>query len=173
MTSIPELRTEHLLLRGFREGDLDDWAAICADAKVMRWIGHERGMDRGQAWRDMALHLGHWELRGYGSFAVEELESGRVVGRVGPWEPEGWPELEVGWTIGRPWWGRGYAPEAARASAWWAFEQLGVDSVISLIAEDNEQSQRVAEKLGSYVDGSATVHGTPVRVFRLDRGAHA
>jgi RimJ/RimL family protein N-acetyltransferase len=170
VTAIPELRTERLLLRGFREDDLDDWAEFCADPEVMRWIGHEHGIDRGQAWRDIALQLGHWELRGYGMFAVEELGSGSLVGRVGPWEPEGWPELEVGWAIGRPWWGRGYAPEAARASALWAFEQRGVDSVISLIAEANDKSQRVAEKLGSYPDGWGTVHGNPVRVFRLDRG---
>ena len=167
----PELRTERLLLRRFREQDLDDWAAICADVEVMRWIGSEQSLSRGQAWRDMALHLGHWDLRGYGMFAVEELESGRVVGRVGPWQPEGWPELEVGWSIGRPWWGRGYASEAALASARWAFDELGLDTLIHLIADDNERSAAVARKLGSRLDGRAVVNDHDLRVFRLDRGA--
>jgi RimJ/RimL family protein N-acetyltransferase len=166
---VPELRTERLLLRGFREQDLDDWAAICADAEVMRWVGREGAVDRGEAWREIALHHGHWELRGYGMFAVEELESGRVVGRVGPWEPEGWPDFEVGWTTGRPWWGRGYAPEAARASILWAFEELGRDHVISLIADDNARSQAVAAKLGSRLDGRVTVRGHDLRVYRLEK----
>ena len=167
---IPELRTERLLLRGFREDDLDDWAEICADREVMRWIGREDALSRGEAWRELALHRGHWELRGFGMFAVEELASGRVVGRIGPWEPEGWPELEVGWAVGRPWWGRGYAPEAARASAQWVFDELGRETLISLIADDNERSAAVATKIGSRLDGRAVVNGHDLRVFRLDRG---
>lgn len=167
----PELRTERLLLRRFREDDLDDWAAICGDLEVMRWIGQDHALTRGEAWRDMALALGHWQLRGYGMFAVEELESGRVVGRVGPWQPEGWPELEVGWAIGRPWWGRGYAPEAARASALWVLDQLGLDTLIHLISDDNERSAAVAAKLGARLDGRAVVHGHDVRLFRSDRSA--
>jgi RimJ/RimL family protein N-acetyltransferase len=166
----PELCTERLRLRGFSPTDLDDWAAICAHAEVMRWLGHPGALDRGEAWRDMALTVGHWELRGYGMFAVEERDSGRVVGRVGAWEPEGWPALEIGWAIGRPWWGRGYATEAARASALWAFDELGRDEVVSLIADDNDRSQAVAEKLGAGLAGRAVIRGHDVRMFRHDRG---
>jgi RimJ/RimL family protein N-acetyltransferase len=165
----PGLTTERLLLRRFEPADIDDWAGICADDEVMRWLGRDGGIDRGEAWRDMAMVLGHWELRGYGMFAVVERESGHVVGRVGPWMPEGWPHLEVGWAIGRPWWGQGFATEAARASARYAFDELGADYVIHLIADDNDRSQAVAERIGARLEGRATVRGHDLRVFRTDR----
>jgi RimJ/RimL family protein N-acetyltransferase len=166
---VTELTTERLLLRRFAAADLDEWAAICANDEVMRFLGRAGGIDRDEAWRDMAFVLGHWELRGYGLFAVVERASGDLVGRVGPWMPEGWPHLEVGWTIGRPWWGRGYATEAARASARFAFDELGADHVIHLIADGNDRSQAVAEHLGARLEGRALVRGEELRVFRTNR----
>ena len=62
----------------------------------------------------MALFIGHWALRGYGIWVVER--EGALIGRIGLWQPEGWPGLEVGWLLGRDAWGHGYATEAARAS---------------------------------------------------------
>jgi RimJ/RimL family protein N-acetyltransferase len=167
--TVPELRTERLRLRGWRDGDLDAFALICADVETMRWVGSPEGMTREEAWRHMAYLAGHWALRGYGLWAAEEAETGELVGRVGLLFPEGWPGLEVGWLIGRPHWGKGYAPEAARASMEWAREQLGAGHVISLIADDNERSARVAEKLGMAVEGRARILDQyEVRVFGRD-----
>lgn len=161
--NVPELRTKRLLMRGWRESDLDAWAAICADAEVMRWVGWPDGLDREEAWRKMAYLIGHWELRGHGLWAVEELDGGELVGRVGLLSPEGWPGLEVGWLVARSRWGRGYAPEAARASMDWARDALGAGHLISLIEDDNERSRRVAEKLGMTLEGRTTVR----RVYEL------
>jgi RimJ/RimL family protein N-acetyltransferase len=171
--TIPELETERLRLRGFSEADLDAWAAICADPEVMRWIGEPAGMSRERAWRDMAYMLGHWELRGFGQWAIVERDRGALVGRTGLIRPEGWPGVEVGWVIARERWGRGYAPEAAAAAVDWGRAAFGLDHVISLIEDHNGASQRVAAKLGMRVEGRTRIHdGTiPVRIFGKDLGS--
>jgi RimJ/RimL family protein N-acetyltransferase len=168
---VPELRTERLLMRGWGDSDLDAWAAIAADPEVMRWVGSPKGMDREEAWRHLAYLAGHWVLRGFGLWAVEERETGQLVGRVGLLYPEGWPGLEVGWLVTRSRWGRGYAAEAARASMDWARAELGADHLISLIADENERSARVAEKLGMAPEGRTTILGRyELRVFGTDVG---
>ena len=105
------------------------------------------------AWRALCMILGHWRLRGYGFFTVEDKVSGAWVGRVGPWYPHGWVAPEIGWSITRAHWGKGYGPEAAAASMDFVFEQLGWDRVIHLIHPDNANSQAVARKLGSVDTG--------------------
>src|SRR5262245_60510221 len=122
--NIPCLETERLLLRGCRESDFDAYAAIMADPEVMRTLTGTP-LPRWEAWRSFAAWAGHWALRGYGMWAVEEKASGQFIGRAGLQYPEGWPGREVGWTIARGHWGRGYATEAGRASVRHAFEVLG------------------------------------------------
>jgi RimJ/RimL family protein N-acetyltransferase len=169
----PELRTERLLLRGFRDDDIDAWSAIAADPEVTRWLGDPDGLTREQAWRQMAYFVGHWELRGCGQWALIERETGELVGRTGLLFPEGWPGLEVGWVVARRHWGRGYAPEAARAAIEWARDELGADHVISLIEDHNRASQRVAEKLGMAVEGRTRIldGSVEVRIFGIDLGS--
>jgi RimJ/RimL family protein N-acetyltransferase len=164
---VPEVHTERLVLRGFRPADIDEWAAISADPESMRWLGDEEGLSREDAWRRMAYIVGHWDLRGFGNWALEERATGELVGRAGLYKPEGWPGLEVGWLVGREHWGRGFAPEAGRAAIEWAREELGADRVISLIEDANESSARVAEKLGMSVEGrTRIVNGRyEVRIF--------
>jgi RimJ/RimL family protein N-acetyltransferase len=82
-------------------------------------------------------------------FSVIEKESGRWIGRLGPWQPEGWPGPEIGWAIARDCWGKGYAVEGAIIATDWAFDTLGWSSVIHSINPANVPSQRVARKLGS------------------------
>ena len=127
---VPVVETERLVMRGFREEDLDEWAAICADGEVVRWVGEgEDGISREDAWRRMAYIIGHWELRGFGNWALEERETGRLVGRCGLLQPEAWPGLEVGWLVAHEHWGRGFAPEAGRATLDWARDVLGANGI--------------------------------------------
>ena len=170
--SVPELETERLLMRGFREEDLDAWAAISADSEVTRWVGDPDGLSREDAWRRMAYFLGHWELRGCGQWALVERATGELVGRAGLLYPEAWPGLEVGWLVGRDHWGRGFAPEAGQAANEWGRTALGADHIISLIEDDNQRSQRVAEKLGMAVEGrTRIVNGQfEVRIFGKELG---
>ncbi len=164
--NIPQLETPRLILRGFQEQDLDAYAEMTADLEVMRYLGGVP-FDRAGAWRNMAMVLGHWQLRGYGFWAVEERDSGEMVGRVGCWQPEGWIGLEVGWTMRRLFWNRGYATEAAEASRDYAFTVLGASEVMSLVHPENLASQRVAMKIGEVLSGETTVFDHPARVYRM------
>ncbi len=152
---IPRLMTERLVLRAPGEADLDAYAAIVADPQVMRYVGQNVPLDRGRAWRELAMFRGGWALHGFGQWIVERSADGVLLGRAGLWRPPDWPGLEVGWTLGREHWGRGYASEAARAAVAWARRELGVAHLIALIHPDNARSIRVAERLGFALEGRA------------------
>jgi RimJ/RimL family protein N-acetyltransferase len=143
------IETERLILRRpDPDRDFDAWAEAMADPDTVRYLGTEP-MNRAQAWRSLALALGHWAIRGFGFFSLEHKESGAWIGRVGPWHPEGWVGREVGWTIHPAHLNRGYATEAGQASIDYAFATLGWAQVIHVIMEGNEASMAVARKLGS------------------------
>lgn len=160
------LETDRLTLRMFRESDLDAYAAMCADPEVMEFLG-PGPMNRSEAWRNMAMVLGHWALRGFGMWAVEERASGELIGRVGCWRPEGWPGMEIGWTLRRASWGFGFATEAARAALDVALGELGQSHVISMIDRDNAASARVARRLGMRLEGRGEVMGRRVDVYGI------
>ena len=155
-----ELETERLKLRQLRETDLNAHTEMMSDPEVMRFLGDGKPLDRAQSWRTMAGILGHWALRGFGFWALEEKATGTLVGRGGLWFPEGWPMLEVGWTLARPHWGKGYATELGKAALAVAWRE-GATEVCSLIMAENVRSIRVAERLGERRVG-------PVRVTSFD-----
>ncbi|MBI5851708.1 MAG: GNAT family N-acetyltransferase [Planctomycetes bacterium] len=161
---IPVLETERLRLRAFRLADVGTYARHCADPEVMRFLGG-RIWSRTESWRHLAMLVGHWQLRGFGMWAVERRSDGVLLGRVGCLEPDGWPGFEIGWLIGREHQGQGYATEAARASLAWARDVLGKDRIVHLIAAGNLASEAVAKKLGARPAGNAEVHGMPVVVW--------
>ena len=159
-------------MRMWREDDFEPYASICADPEVMRFLNKEgKPLTRQEAWRQLAFLTGHWHLRGYGHWAVEEKSSGNLVGRIGFLNPEGWPDFEIGWTLGREYWGRGYAIEGARRALEYAFTELDRDHVVSLILPGNQASVSVAERLGEKLKGSAEVAGLHVLVYGMDRDA--
>jgi RimJ/RimL family protein N-acetyltransferase len=142
----PTLETARLTLRPTRPEDFEGWAALMAD-EASKYIGGPQ--TRSVAWRGFMTMAGAWAIQGYGMFSVIEKASGRWIGRVGPWVPDGWPGTEVGWGLLPAAYGRGYATEAAAASIDWAFDALGWSDVIHCIDPANVASQRVAERLGS------------------------
>lgn len=163
------LETQRLLLRWFRESDFEDFCKICADAEVMRFLGDGKPMTPMEVWRQMATFMGHWYFRGYGIWAVEEKSTGQVVGRIGFMNPAGWPGFELGWTLGRDSWGKGYATEGARRALEHAFTEMDREHVISLIAPDNVASIRVASRLGEKVEGQTEVLGHDVLIYGISR----
>ncbi len=108
------------------------------------------------AWRQLACEIGHWTLRGYGRWMVDVTETGETVGMVGLWNPEGWPEPEIGWDLFEGQEGKGYATEAAAAARAHAYDALGWSTAISLVKPDNTASAAVAKRLGAWHDTSFT-----------------
>jgi len=164
-----QLETERLLLRWFREDDFEPFCRISADPEVMRFLGDGKPMDSMNTWRQIATFMGHWYFRGYGLWAVEEKSTGNLVGRIGFMNPAGWPGFELGWTLGRDSWGKGYATEGARRALEYAFTEMDRDHVISLIAPDNLASIKVAERLGERVEGKTHVMGRDVLIYGISR----
>ena len=163
--------TPRLILRVPRVEDLDDWAAMMLDEQATKFIGGVTA--RSVTWRGLMTMIGSWHALGFAMFSVIEKSSGKWVGRLGPWMPDGWPGPEVGWAIARECWGRGYAPEGAAAATDWAFDNLGWDRVIHSIAPDNVASQAVARKLGSRNLGPgqlpAPYEGDPIDIWGQSR----
>jgi RimJ/RimL family protein N-acetyltransferase len=165
----PTLETPRLLLRRWKGRDLKAHAQMSADPEVMRYIGDGRVLDQGQSWREIAMHIGHWALRGYGQWALERKEDGASIGRAGLWNPPGWPGLEVGWKLARDAWGQGYATEAGRAAIEWAWRTLDAEELISIIQPGNTASVHVAERLGMRPLRESTFKGQAVVIFGVDR----
>src|SRR3990170_4115466 len=150
-----QLITPRLILRPPRAEDLDAWCEMMLDEPTARFIGGV--MPRSLCWRQLMTMIGAWHAQGFAMFSVIEKQSGRWIGRLGPWRPEGWPGDEIGWAIARNYWGRGYASEGASAATNWAFDNLGWTEIIHSIAPANVPSQRVAQKLGSRYLGPGTL----------------
>lgn len=149
------IETERLILRPFEAQDVEDHIAMMQDEKTASFLTPD-GKPRpyGDEWRGAASYIGHWAIRGFGFFSVIEKETGDWVGRVGPWEPGGWPALECGWSIASSRWGKGYAPEAAIASVRWTFDRFPeLSRIISVIDPGNTNSQAVARKIGEEKTG--------------------
>ncbi|MEV5747389.1 GNAT family N-acetyltransferase [Actinoallomurus sp. NPDC052308] len=159
------LETPRLVLRPLTADDFDEYAAMLADPEVGRHLFAEGGMSREDSWRSLALFLGHQQIRGYSNFAVTERDTGRFVGRVGPWRPLGWPGLEVGWCLVRRYWGKGYATEAARAAVRYCFDDLQATEVMSLIRVGNTRSVRVAERIGHEYRRDTDLRGVRCHVY--------
>jgi RimJ/RimL family protein N-acetyltransferase len=134
------------MMRGWRDEDLDPYFAMLSDARVSRFVAGTA--TRADAWRSIAVEVGHWALRGYGRWAVTRKHDGAFVGRIGLLYPEGWPALELAWTLTPAAWGQGFATEAARAAMDYAFRTLPLDHLTSNIDPENAPSQRVAQRLG-------------------------
>ncbi|WP_239396302.1 GNAT family N-acetyltransferase [Frankia sp. CiP3] len=167
--AIPTIVTERLTLRAIAPEDIDNYATMWADPEFMRYLGGPA--DRPATWRNMATTLGHWALWGYGLWSVVETATGELVGRAGLWNEPGWPGVEAAWFIARPHWGRGFGPEAGRASLRFAFNRLAVDQVVSVIDADNTRSIRVAEKISETYHHTEFLHGKNQHVYAISRSA--
>jgi RimJ/RimL family protein N-acetyltransferase len=166
------LTTDRLVLRPLVADDLDALASFYGDPEVMRYVGGGRALAREETSASLERMIGGFERAGYGQWAVVERSSGTFVGRAGILE---WPDLgpagetEIGYLLGRPHWGRGYATEAALASRDHALETLERHRLISLIDHANDRSARVAIKLGMTHEDDVELFGRMVRRFSLQR----
>ncbi|MEM7358438.1 MAG: GNAT family N-acetyltransferase [Pseudomonadota bacterium] len=159
------LHTERLVLRPWQADDYPALAEFYQEDANARFVGGVKNAD--EAWRALAQHMGHWQLQGYGYFAVDERDTGEFVGCVGLWQSAGWPELELGYWVVPTHQGKGYALEAALCCRDYAHDQLKAASLVSYIDPVNEPSIRLAEKMGASLDNTIELlsYG-PHRVYR-------
>ncbi|MET7605779.1 GNAT family N-acetyltransferase [Streptomyces avermitilis] len=146
---MPELRTDRLLLRRWRESDLEPWAAMNADPEVREHLGEP--LTREQSDAAVALMQAEFDERGFGWWALEARETGEFIGRVGLDEVDvdmPFAGVDIGWRLMRSAWGHGYATEAALACLAFAFETLGLPEVVASTTVNNLRSQAVMRRIG-------------------------
>jgi RimJ/RimL family protein N-acetyltransferase len=166
ITSVPILQTQRLLLREYRREDFDAFAAHCADPVS---AAHLVPADRPAAWRIFCSQAGLWLLDGAGWWAVEEKETGRLVGSIGAFFREESTVMELGWNTYRAFWGQGFANEAAAAVVHHALEVRREPKVRALIAAANESSLRVARRLGLSFEADTELYGKAVGIYTRER----
>lgn len=172
MYEIPQIETRRLRLTALSERHFDRYAMMLADPACTRWVGDGHALDRMNAWRSMAMLLGHWNLRGFGMWAVESRLDHSFVGRVGLMRPEGWPDVELGWMLSPDQRHHGYATEAGVATLRFAWQHLHLPRVISLIRHGNDISCRVAERLGGKCISDTEFLGADCHVYAYYPPAH-
>jgi RimJ/RimL family protein N-acetyltransferase len=174
------LETERLVLRPLTLGDLVPLTAFYGDPEVMRYIGGGGPLDAEQSRASLERMIAAFEAEGFGHLAVDRKEDGVFMGRCGllVWDTATWTttrvldakgpvEVEVGYLLGRAFWGHGYATEAAIAVRDWALGELGRERLISLIRAENEGSIGVARQLGMKPDGEVVIFGQPAVRYTL------
>jgi RimJ/RimL family protein N-acetyltransferase len=139
---------------------------MVANPAVTQFLADGQPLDRVNAWRQMAMFAGHWAIRGYGVWAVEERATGDFIGRIGCFNPEGWPGFEVCYTLTQSAWGKGYAYEGAAASLDYARNVLKKREIMSVIRPGNNGSRRVAAKLGGTLAETVEFYGGPALIYR-------
>jgi ribosomal-protein-alanine N-acetyltransferase len=146
--NIPTLTTPRLVLRPFTGQDVDALYRLMDDADVMRYFPNPTPPTREQVAAKIEKQSRHWQAHGYGCWAIEPRAQPLLAGWAGlQYLPET-DEVEVAYMLGKPFWGQGWATEAARASLAYAFETLDVPFIVGIVHPDNVASRRVLEKMG-------------------------
>ena len=162
------IETSRLVLREFVH---EDWPALhehYSDPECIKYT-FGRVLSEGESWRAMAGMVGHWHLRGYGPYAIEEKETGAVIGAAGLWYPNDWPEPEIKWALIRKYWGRGFASEAVRGVQAMAARHAPNLPLISFIHSQNAASIKLAIAVGARLESVVEFHGSEWRIYRHPR----
>lgn len=152
------LETDRLILRQWRDEDLDPFAEMSADPDVMRWLGGVLTRDQARAYMDRARDA--FARLGMGRYAVERKSDGAFIGATGlmpnhesvsAFLP---PYIDMGWRLRKDAWGQGYITEAARAVVADGFGRLDLPEITAITAEINLRSRAVMERLGMTFDAA-------------------
>ena len=176
-----QLETERLLLRAPLPEDAEALAPMYADPDVMRYVGDGRTLTRAETELSVKRMIERWDADGFGLFTTVSKEDDAIIGRVGllvwntaTWQPTtraeaaGPTEVEVGYTLGREFWGKGYATEAAGAARDYALGELEAERVIALIIHGNTASENVARKLGLEHERDIMLGSRAAQLFALE-----
>ncbi|QCR38470.1 GNAT family N-acetyltransferase [Nissabacter sp. SGAir0207] len=169
-SSVPVITTDRLILRGHTLEDMPALTRLWGDAQVTRYIGGAPS-GREESWSRLLRHAGHWQLLGFGYWAVESRESGEYLGCIGfadyqrSLETDVSNMAEMGWTFLPAFHGKGYATEAVAAALAWAASNL-TRPIWCMINPDNTASHRLALKMGFEQQGYDRYHDKPVVLYR-------
>ena len=141
------LETDRLNFRQWQESDFSSFSSYFDDEETAKYVGGKKTKE--EAWRLMAAYVGHYQLKGFGYLAIEEKSTAKLVGCVGLWKSDPWPELEMGYWLLPEMQGKGYATEASQKVMEYAFDTLKIDTLVSYIDPDNEPSIKLAKRLGA------------------------
>jgi ribosomal-protein-alanine N-acetyltransferase len=172
-----EYQTERLILRPWRQEDREPYAILNSNPEVMRYL--LRTLTREESDKMVEIIEQKMAANGWGLWAVEEKSSGAFIGFVGlnipAYELPFSPVIEIGWRLDKPFWGKGYAPEAAAKALEIGFDQYGIEEIVAFTALKNKASQRVMEKIGmrrcEEFDHPAVSEDSPLRRHILYRVA--
>jgi len=174
------LETPRLLLRPWRDTDLEPFAALCADPQVMEYF--PACLNREESAALIERCRAHFAAHGFGPWALERKDCGAFIGFTGlghiDFEVPFSPTIEIGWRLAREHWGQGFASEAARAALRCGFERLGLEEVVSFTTLNNQRSQAVMQAIGMHHDPTDDFEhpklpaGHPLRPHVLYRLSH-
>lgn len=164
------LETSRLILRRFRDDDLDALAAMLADPETTQYLGRGLTRDRTQSQGMLNWIHEHWQQHGYGLQALEDKAGGELLGWSGFIDEPDWPGFELGWALRRTSWGMGYATEASLPMLALARDVLKKPTVISMIRRPNLASVRVAHKLGMVFDKEIELFDKPIDLYQIRFG---
>lgn len=140
------------MLRPWESSDVESFLQFYDDPQLARFVGGRKTAE--EAWRHLATLIGHWYLKGFGCWALEEKSSGDFVGCSGLWYSYGWPEVELAYWLLPEHWGKGYATEAGMRSLQFASSTLSLTTVVSYIDPENKASRKVAKRLGGLYENT-------------------
>lgn len=164
------LVTERLLLRPLRDDDVPAMHAVYGDPEVMRWVGTGAVDGLGGTRAIVRAYMEHQRRHGFAFWAVEDRATAALVGDAGLALSAGvGPDVELGYTLGRAWWGRGLGTEAAGACVAAAFDGLGLEALTAIVEPANAPSRHVLEKLGFRAEGRRTAFGREHVLMRREK----
>lgn len=159
----PRVTSNTLILRGYMESDFARFAEFAASERAS-FVGGPMGV--ADSWRSFLGSIGHWTLRGFGMWVIEDRATQRVAGRVGVILNDGWHEPELAWHIYEGFEGQGVAFEASLLAREYSARHFGLDRVMSYISKENQRSMRLATRLGAHFEKDVELRGQPTQMWR-------
>jgi len=145
---IPEsIETPRLLLRQFKESDNEVYSRLMQNTEIVRYLDNGNKLNPFECWHHLSMLLGHWNLKGYGCYAVEEKSNKQLIGKIGLYSPHQWPGIELTWLLDPNFHNKGFASEAANAILKCCFENNVCTELISIIHPNNANSIKLAQNL--------------------------
>ena len=165
----PSLQTNRLTLRPLLPGDAETLHHIYQSEGVLRYFPNPLPPPLEIVQRFVTGQQAHWETHGYGDWGILPEGAQTIIGWVGMQYLPELNETEVGFLLDRPYWGKGYATEAAQASVCFGFKHFSLDHIIALVHSENLASQRVIEKCGMTYIETISLWGIELMRYRIER----